>query len=464
MTGGPELRSAIEPVVWPAVLRGEAAQLLALQGQFEATQWWPEARLRQYQFGQLQRLVEHAARAVPFYAERLRLAGIDPQAPLTEAAWARLPVLTRHEVQDAGEQLQASALPPQYGGTGITTTGGSTGIPVRVRKSALDLLFWSAVAIREELWHREDMRGTIARVRALPGNLTPEQIARVRSPEGLILPNWGPPASQVWHTGPAVMLDYTLSVPDQAAYLGRLGPDYLFTDPSNLRLLLAHCRDEGIALPSLRAVWTVSEVVDPALRALCAAVFGVRIVHNFSAAEVGYIALQCPEHEHFHVQSEVVHVEVLDAQGRACGPGEIGRVVVTPLHNFAMPLLRYELGDEAEMGVACPCGRGLPVLTQVIGRTIDHLTLPSGQKRRPVLNHYRLAEFTAIREFQIVQRSVTRIEVLMVVGRPLTSAEEVEVKAVLTAELGEEFAIELRYCEALPRTAAGKLRPFVSDL
>jgi phenylacetate-CoA ligase len=104
------------------------------------------------------------------------------------------------------------------------------------------------------------------------------------------------------------------------------------------------------------------------------------------------------------------------------------------------------------------------VLRRVVGRTLDYLMLPSGEKRRPILNHYRLAEVGAIREFQIVQRSLERIEVLMVLGRPPSADETATLVAVLAAELGGGFDIVLTPCETIPRTAAGKLRPFMSDL
>ena len=459
-----ELRSSIEQVAWPAVPAGTAAQLLALQYQLDATQWWPAEQLRLHQFGQLQVLLRHAAATVPFHAERLRHAGIDPHEPLTEAAWARLPILTRRDVRDAGDLLHASSIPASHGATGETTTGGSTGIPVRVRRSAVDTLTWSAVAIREEIWHRDDMLGFIVRVRASPAGLTEEQRRQVRTADGLQRASWGPPAALLWQTGRSAILDYTTPVSRQAEFLRRMEAMYLFTVPSNLRLLLSHCRDNHIVLPDLRAVWTISEVVDGSLRKFCHDIFGVRIVSNYSAAETGYIALQCPDHDHYHVQSEVIFVEVLNDAGDPCAPGEIGRVVITPLHNFAMPLLRYELGDEAEVGAPCPCGRGLPVLRRVVGRTFDFLTLPSGEKRRPILNHYRLAEVAAIREFQIVQRSLHQIEVLMVLGCPLSEEEKATITAVLAGELGGEFDIVLTPCEAIPRTAAGKLRPFISDL
>src|SRR3984885_3214667 len=128
--------SSIKGVVWHAVMTGTAAQLLALQVQFDASQWWSADELRAHQFRQLRVLVEHAARTVPFHAERLRSAHIAPAAPLTPQSWACLPILTRRDVQEAGDRLHATELPADYGSTGILRTGGSTGVPVRVRKTA----------------------------------------------------------------------------------------------------------------------------------------------------------------------------------------------------------------------------------------------------------------------------------------------------------------------------------------
>ena len=105
-----------------------------------------------------------------------------------------------------------------------------------------------------------------------------------------------------------------------------------------------------------RAVSTMSAAVDDTLRAQCRDVLGVPIVHNYTAAEAGWMALQCPSCDSFHVQSEVCLLEVLDDANRQVAPGEVGRVVVTPLHGFAMPLLRYDIGDEAEWGGLAPVG------------------------------------------------------------------------------------------------------------
>ena len=184
----------------------------------------------------------------------------------------------------------------------------------------------------------------------------------------------------------------------------------------------------------------------------------------YSAAEVGYIALQCPERPHYHVQSESVLVEVLDAQGRACEAGETGAVVVTVLHNFAMPLIRYEIGDYAELGERCVCGRGAPVIRRILGRAKDALTLPSGVKSHAWLGTDVIAAIDAVVQHQVVQRSLEDLEVRLVVRRPLTLAEETTIGRSLRANLGYDFRVAFQYFEQIPRATSGKFYEFLSEI
>src|SRR3546814_3878705 len=90
---------------------------------------------------------------------------------------------------------------------------------------------------------------------------------------------------------------------------------------------------------------TVGETVSAKARGLVQRAWGVPLKDSYSCEEAGYLTMQCPDHEVYHVQSENVLLEVVDDDGRPCGPGETGRVLITSLHNFATPLIRYELGD-----------------------------------------------------------------------------------------------------------------------
>ncbi len=460
-----DLRSALDTIAFPALMAGPSAELMALQRQFDASQFWPAPQMRAAQATQLRLLLQQAA-TIPFHAARLKTAGLLP-IPTDDAefwaAWARLPPLRRRDLQDQGPALHAPATPPAHGPISEVASGGSTGQPVRVRKAALERMLYNAVLVREEIWNRPNPRGTIARLRGIPPGFTPDQTAQARTPQGLMLPDYGPPLAQLWQTGPVGLMDAILPLSVQADFIAALQAEYLFMFPSSLRALLAHCRDHAVTFPALRSAWTLSEVVDPALRALAREVLGVRIIDNYSAAECGYIALQCPESDAYHVQSETVLVEIVDAAGAPCPPGQTGRVLVTPLHNFAMPLLRYEIGDESTFGPPCPCGRHLPVLTAIHGRVLDHMVHANGERRRPDIQHYPLSRIAKLREFQMIQRSRTRVEMLMIVARPLDQTEETMVREALAKTFGPNLTFDLTYVETIPRTQAGKLRPFICE-
>ncbi|MBX3666510.1 MAG: hypothetical protein KF834_12565, partial [Burkholderiales bacterium] len=138
--------SALEGVLWPAVPTPEGARMLAMQFQFAQSERWPPERLRAAQFGQLALLLRHARETVPYYRERL--AGLDLSRPLTPEVFAALPLLRREDVQEQGEALYSSAVPPQHGTVDEGETSGSTGRPIRFRLTGLNAAFWHAFTLR----------------------------------------------------------------------------------------------------------------------------------------------------------------------------------------------------------------------------------------------------------------------------------------------------------------------------
>ena len=188
------------------------------------------------------------------------------------------------------------------------------------------------------------------------------------------------------------------------------------------------------------------------------------MVDTYSSQEVGYIALQCPDSENYHVQSENVLVEVLDESGAPCQAGQIGRVVITTLHNFAMPFLHYDIGDYAEVGTICACGRGLPVLKRILGRQRNLLVMPNGERRWPVfMSEGDPADLPPFFQFQVVQRSLDELELNVV--RPtagITPEEQKQVEAHFHGILGYPFKISINCVAEIPRSPTGKFEDFIS--
>ena len=452
-------RSAVPEIFFPAIYPQATATVMSLFGQLMVSQWWSRARMQAMQFEQLSRLVRHAAKNVPFHAMRLRQAGIDPTQPIDPEAYRRLPVLTRQDVQKHGERLHARRLPEVFGSTSHVASGGSTGMPVRVIKSALDRAIWEAMLLREDAWHFDGHRGDCCNIGPTS---TQFDTVQARTPQGSVRPDWGAPIGVLFETGKFYNMDSALPLASQMAFLCQHDPEYLHTMPSVLNLLLHYAEETGMRPQRLRKVWLKSEMITTALRRRCEAVFGASIVANYSSAETGYVALQCTKGDGYHVSDETQLVEILDTDGRPVQEGEVGRVVVTPLHNFAMPLLRYEIGDWAELGGSCSCGRCLTVLNNIVGRIPDDVVYPDGSRRRHSFHHYGLSEVRAVQEFQLVQATLERIELHVVASRALTVAERETLMTLLKGAFSAEFEFEVIQIDRIERTAAGKLRSFVS--
>ncbi len=449
--------SATAGLVWPALPRPEATKALALLYQLEQSQWWPPEVLRERQFWQLQGLLRHAQRTVPFYRERLGAAGIDPTRPLSAETWARIPILTRGELQTSLAALTSRRPPKAHGRTREITTSGSTGKPVKVLGTEVTSLFWRVTTLRNHLWHRRDLSGKLAAIRNVKDG-------RAGYPRGLRRHNWGSATAGIFRTGPAALLNITTPVDRQVEWLQRQEADYLITFPTNLEALARFCLERDIDLPRLREAQTLGESMAPRVREACREAWDIPVVDMYSSEELGYMALQCPEHEHYHIQAENALVEVLDESGRPCPPGAVGKVIVTHLHNFATPLIRYDLDDYAEVGEACPCGRGLPVLARIMGRVRNMLTLPSGQRFWPSLGDTGYTEVAPVSQLQFVQKTPEHIEVRLVVLRGLTGGEEEKLKELIWSRLGHPFALTFTYLDEIPRSAGGKYEDFVSEL
>ena len=312
--------------------------------------------------------------------------------------------------------------------------------------------------MRGHSWFGRDFSGSLAVIRAD----SPLQDDEARGREL----GWGLPVNLLYESGPGFSLPINTPVAEQLAWLVCRNPEYLLTYPTNLAALLELVEAGEVRLNALREVRTVGETVSASLRQRCRQLLGVPIVDGYSSQEVGVIALECPESGLYHMQSESLIVELLDESGRACEVGAEGRVVVTDLHNFATPLIRYDLADRAVLGPPCSCGRGLPTLSRVLGRERNLITLADGARHWPLVGLHQYRDVGGIRQYQIVQRTLAELEVRLVVeGGKLDAAREAHFSRILIAALGQQFRLAFRYFEAeIPRGANGKYEEFISLL
>lgn len=443
--------SAIPGIAWPPVTSDQGASLLALLNYLEQSQWWPAERLLASQLLQAHFVLHHAHKTTLFYAEHL--SGIDTKSRPTPEQWRNIPLLSRADLQAAGDRLLSSQLPQAHGKVFTTQTSGSTGQNVVVHGTDLTRHFWNVLTIRDHLWHRRSLDSTHAIIRVMEN--APE--------EGRMNPDWGAPFSHIWRTGPCALLNLVTDIQAQAEWLVRVNPRYLLTHPSNLSALLELFDLSGERLPALSQVRSIGETLTPEIRETCRRVWNVPVVDMYSSQEVGYIALQCPDNDCYHIQSENLLVEVLDDNGLPCGPGETGRVVITTLHNFAFPLIRYVIGDYAEVAEPCRCGRGLPAIKRIMGRRRNLMTLPTGERFWPIFGVKKFREIAPVRQYQVIQTALDQLEVRLVVDSPLSDDQENALRDIIRERIGYPMKISFIYPAAI-RIVAGKHEEFKSEI
>jgi len=453
LTPASAVQSAVSGIDWPPIVTGETAALAALSFQLEQTQWLPADAIIRRQHEQLVNTAAHAAAHSTHFRSRLQVAGLKPEQLSTPHALRRLPVMRRRDVQSAGAALFCTQIPRAHAPVAEARTSGSSGEPVVVKRTAVTQLMWLAMTLREHLWQKRDFRGKLAVIRAnLPR-------------DNKDLPTWGPPASLLFETGSSHGRSIATDSVALAEWLQSINPDYLLAYPTSLAALLDQFEQRGLKLPNLRQIRTIGEMLTTEIRDAAQRVLGVGIADTYSSEEAGIVALQCPDSGLYHVMAESLIVEVLDERDEPCTPGKIGRVVVSDLHNFATPLIRYDIGDYAETAESCSCGRGLPALRRIVGRRRNMVRLPDGRTFWPLVGFARYRDIAPIRQYQLIQRDLELIEVRLVSDAPLTAEQERQLGDVIRKALGFPFDFRFIYfAEQIPRGPGGKFEEFVCDL
>ncbi len=423
-------------MAFPHILEAAAAQVLHLNEQLDRFERLPPARQRQIQAQSLAELFAWGMAHSPFWRDRLATAGYSPGAD----PWAllgRLPVLSRSELQNNFDLLSCAHAFPA-GACTLAHSTGSTGRPVRVLTHApTHRLRYLAHALRASLWHRLDFSRTLIKY-------------SVRVSDGLC-PNWGAPEAWFAKTGPLVLCPSVgRSVSALYEPLATHRPAYVVSAATVAHTLARHALvQEPAARPRIEAFLSTGETLLDELRQDCLAAFGARVINRYTTEEVGWVAVQCPRHEHLHVMGGNVIVEIVDEAGLACPVGQPGRVLVTALHSTAMPLIRYDIGDMAEWGEACDCGLQLPVVRRIWGRQGQFFRTPGGELRYIAIvaeDYLRIAPICDMR-FRHYPNPLLRLEVVS--ETPLSLAQQAALKAQALRMLDCECPVDIVQCQTI---------------
>ncbi|MDK9701674.1 MAG: hypothetical protein OEL20_00945 [Sulfuritalea sp.] len=448
-------------------LRPGAQRFAGFFRRLVSNEFLPPDALKAASGQRLQRVMLHIARNVPWYEDMAKRTGIDLTSIDSPDDLSALPVLSKVELAQAGPALVARALPPGEKLYGWFSSSGTTGRPARVLHTKLSNMMFNLLVQRGHRWFRFDPKGTMASIRITSQN--PSQ------PDGTPLPMGAALRAPAWRysgnfyaTGPHFHFNIENPVEVQIDWLKRICPDYLQTYSESLEHLAFAC-DGAWPVPGIRKLNAISEQLTSSMRRRIESTLGAPIVQGYGLNEIGLVALRCDAGRyHWHVEHCIV--EIVDAAGSPCLPGQRGRVVVTALRNMAMPLLRYDTGDIAEaVAGPCPCGRTLPAFGEISGRYSRIAYLPEHTLARVARIRVALEEMPAevvrsLRQFQIHQYRGGRLELRILSTEPMSPEFHRRVIEQWRQEPSHaDGVLDIVQVDCIARSPGGKFQDFTSD-
>jgi phenylacetate-CoA ligase len=434
-------------VLFPLHERFKGHSTVALRRELEQTQWLRPQALADLQLRRLLTFLRNVVDTVPYYAEQFASLGLRADDIRSFDDFRKLPLLTKPLIREHTEQLksQLARRLVRY------NTGGSSGEPLVFFMGMERVSHDVAAKWRATRWWGVDIGDPEVVVWGSPVELGKQD--RLKAWRDRLLRS---------HLLPA----FAMSDANMREYLTRISairPRMLFGYASALALLarFAEAEHRDMSGFGIKVAFATGETLYADQREVIERVFGAPVANGYGSRDAGFIAHQCPQGT-LHLSERIV-VELLGADGRPVRPGESGEIVTTNLATGEFPFIRYRTGD---MGVAasepCACGRGLPALAEVQGRTTDFIQTPSGTAMHALALIYEVRDKPGVKAFKFVQEADLSLELFLVSGPELTTEVEESIRAGILRRIGDGAALAIRHVSTIAPEKSGKYRYVVS--
>lgn len=424
---------------------------MGIRRKMERSQWWSIDEIRDLQLTKLKQLLLDAQRNVPYYQELFARLEFDPNQLTHLRQLEKLPLLSKSDIR---ANLQAMVA-KNARGLSRFNTGGSSGEPLIFYISRQRVAHDVAAKWRATRWWGVD----------------------IGDPEAVV---WGSPielAAQDWVRliRDQMLRSYLIPAFDMATekvdgFIEQIQvyrPKMLFGYPSALAHIAKHAIRKGIELNQLgtKVVFVTSECLYDYQRKVIERVFACPVANGYGGRDAGFIAHECP-HGGMHITAEDIIVEIVDQDGRPLPPGALGEVTITHLATRDFPFIRYRTGDMGMLSYwPCSCGRGLPLMEVVQGRSTDFVVARDGKVIHGLALIYVIREIERIEEFKIIQETLDKTTVQIVAGPDFQKGyAEHKITEAFKKRLGDEVVINIEYPEFISKERSGKFRYVISHV
>jgi phenylacetate-CoA ligase len=418
----------------------------------------PLAAIRRDQARRVRAMVSYAYRNVPYYRETMDRLDVRPADFQSAEDLSKLPLLEREQLQNDPERFVSTAQPLE--GYFPLSSGGSTGAPSKV--------YYDSSALFQNAAHGERTRSMTTALIGRGFGYRETVIAMHHSSAQVVQQFLRDHA--LFPSGMRAQRQY-LSVLDPSEKNVRLinehQPDAIRGFGSALGLLFGYVHATGTPLHLPKVVTYHADAMSPTVRHLIENEFNIPVFSTYGAVEAFNIGFECEHHQGYHLNIDLYPVRIVDAEGREVPEGEGGEVVVSNLLSRGTVLFNYRLSDLSAISPdRCPCGRSLPLLSFLHGRTDDLIELPSGEIAHPLtLKVIFCWDEPDLWEFQVIQETPTHFRVPIIASETCDREEmRRRITTKMTRALGGDITAEIDFVDSLGRTGSGKLRTVISKV
>jgi phenylacetate-CoA ligase len=437
-------------VLFPLHERLKRHHSVSVRRALEQSQWWVPERLKALQLQRLQALFQHASEHVPYYRTLFKRLGFDPRSIRELSDLQLVPPLTKADIRANTNALKSD----RAVGLARSNTGGSSGEPLIFYIGRERVSHDVAAKWRATRWWGVDIGDPEIVVWGSPIELGAQD--RVRMLRDRVMRSELLPAFEMSEA----KLDHFV------ARIRHRRPAMLFGYPSSLALIARHAEKRGIAMNDLgvKVAFVTSERLYDHQRETITRIFGCRVANGYGGRDAGFIAHECPMGG-MHITAEDIVVEIIDSKGNAVPPGTAGEVVTTHLATRDFPFIRYRTGDVGILDdKPCLCGRGLPLLKELQGRTTDFVVAADGTIMHGLALVYPIRDLPGIEAFKLVQENLALTRVVLVRGSQFDEGNLEHIRSALKQRLGNSVEIRIELVDSIPAEASGKFRYVVSNL
>lgn len=414
------------------------------------TQWLPRREIELLQFRNLRALLRHAYNTVPYYHRVFRERGIRPDDIKRVSDLGKLPPLTKKKIRQNFSDLISRGVQRdemiQY------STGGSSGIPLKFLITKEHKSWEIGAEYRAYNWAGYEYGDKVALLWGSPVDTSKSHNCLSKVSNFI--------DRKVVHNAFNIQESSMVRFAEEVR---RFKPKIIRGYSSALYIFSQFLIRENIRDIKPKAIVTQAEKLFENERKSIENAFGCTVYDFYGSREVTGIAAECSEHEGYHISIENVFLEILKDNEHA-SPGEMGQILITVLHNYAMPFVRYEIGDLGKLSEdLCSCGRTLPLMASIEGRTADVVKTKSGTLLVPELFIHSFRDLP-VEQFQVIQETLEELRIKIVKGSGYTEKDTEQLVRLIHQSAGKELKIELEFTNSIPLAKSGKRKIVVSRI